>query len=1313
VHDVFERGTLLDTAGRPQPGARALPDGEIVLGTPIPALVPLPTLAMAPMPAQVKLVDNGRRAEVQPEQVVNGKSVYKNPGYPFFVPGVAGHRAPHPPLDFAWEEEAPGQPKRYTAAQAQAEQAQVGKPVLLNGGLPRHLVLDGETVREFHTRWDFTKDFVLYDKEDKKDPSRIAIAGGLVAFELPEEGTAVEQAAMAAHAQRAHASFQPNGDRGNFLHNGLPPTHGAPFADPSVDDDGNAVINTRRYQAAVMQMDVVLNKQGWHYPQQRFIALWEDVKPTVSGARAPQPFFFRANTGESVEYWHTNLVPDYYELDDFQVRTPTDILGQHIHLVKFDVMASDGAGNGFNYEDGTFSPDEVRGRIDAINRKGGLYGFDDKTQFIDRDPQKQRKLQAKPAPAVFGTPPPGQNWTGAQTTIQRWDTDPLLNNEGEDRTLRTVFTHDHFGPSTHQQIGLYGGLLVEPENSTWYDPVTGGLLYDTTKRRDGGPTGWQANIITADPADSYREFALEFQDFQLAYTSNSSATPTTPTAALFNICPTPNNEPSCQLTDLINQLNRGGTVTPAVSNAFAQNGVTLSPNATIVVQTPGSKWQLSNPYYIPAGGQPDCNSPSVRCDRYPIVNNTSTQLVGLQVSISPVVPGWSNPQFAVNPPSDSSNTANGPPYPTLISTGGAVQGTYSLMYRNEPLPLRVNPSPPNQASSLTPEQQQQAVDLSQVFRSIPRRDATLNIQPNPGAPLDQQQPSGFKFPPDLVPTCHPNDPPELRCLPSKQQPTDPYTPLLRAYENDRVQIRTLVGGQLVSHTFQVHGVKWLYEPTSPNSGYRNVQGMGLSEHFEMLFTLPPASTTPTQPFADYVYAPSSGQAGLTNGLWGILRAYQGVVADLQPLPNNPQGMAPPQLKSDCPSGAPVRSYAVVATTAAQALPGGVLVYNSDQSDPLAIVYVRAEDLDAQGKLKPGVPIEPLVLRAAAGECIEITLQNNFDPQCATPNAQQPQCATFTKALAAPAPFTPPSSTGALPTINLNTSLQVGLHPQLVAYDVSQANGINVGLNPPKTVAPGQPNQIFRWYAGSLTLSNTGDVVARPVEFGALNLVPSDPLMQDPKGLVGALIIEPPGATWTEDPTTRAAATVTAKKEDGTSSSFREFVVVMQSDAMEGNLLTFNYKTNVAASTLHLAEPLTPIFPAVAGTPVRFRVVYPGGDGDFVVAVHGHSWQEEPYVRESTEIGSNPLSQWFGGQQLTPYQSLNLVLPSAGGPFQVQGDYLYQVYLNAFASGQWGIFRVSPIVELATVPQPPVAAPARVTPAPATPPVLRSQKRSQR
>ena len=107
VHDVFEAGTELDDAGIPKRGVnRALPDGEITNGTPIPAVVPLPTLAMAPLPADVMLADvnpgDGRRVHVVPDSNnPDGTPVYSNPGFPFFVPGIAGHRTPHPPLDFA------------------------------------------------------------------------------------------------------------------------------------------------------------------------------------------------------------------------------------------------------------------------------------------------------------------------------------------------------------------------------------------------------------------------------------------------------------------------------------------------------------------------------------------------------------------------------------------------------------------------------------------------------------------------------------------------------------------------------------------------------------------------------------------------------------------------------------------------------------------------------------------------------------------------------------------------------------------------------------------------------------------------------------------------------------------------------------------------------------------------------------------------------------------------------------------------------------------------------------------------------------
>src|SRR5581483_6942039 len=95
VHDVFEAGTVLGADGRPAPGSRALPDAEIVAGSPIPAIVPLPTKAMAPVPgAQVQIVQIAGEPGGQVQVTGSG-----NPGYPFFIPGVAGHRPPHPPLD--------------------------------------------------------------------------------------------------------------------------------------------------------------------------------------------------------------------------------------------------------------------------------------------------------------------------------------------------------------------------------------------------------------------------------------------------------------------------------------------------------------------------------------------------------------------------------------------------------------------------------------------------------------------------------------------------------------------------------------------------------------------------------------------------------------------------------------------------------------------------------------------------------------------------------------------------------------------------------------------------------------------------------------------------------------------------------------------------------------------------------------------------------------------------------------------------------------------------------------------------------------
>ena len=575
VHDVFERGTVMDAAGRPADGSRALPDGEITAGTPIPAIVPLPSRPMAPMPldsvsvvattlpgasqasSQIDVNGDGT-ADVEQSWLAgmtnpDGQPVVAgNPGYPFFIAGVAGHRPPTPPLDI---------------------------PDGQDGGLSRH-VITGGTATSFVTPRDFNK--IL-------DTAQITY--------VPEEGTPAEQAAMGFHAQPWHATYMSEGARVDgespgttmktggvgrtikgFETNGLPPAPGAPFADPCRSDgtgqggpdpgragtQGTTAEPNITYKAAAVQLDATFNKAGWHFPQQRIEALWEDAAPTITGDRPPEPLVMRIAAGDCTEFWHGNLVPNVYELDDYQVRTPTDVIGQHIHLVKFDVTSADGSGNGFNYEDGTLSPQEVEERIHAVRegtKAGGqpILGAVDANAALNPVGQEaclpigngDARLQTNelsgmrsvPSPQCplarlhpfFGTKAATKDlaW-GARTTIQRWYADPVLN-DAWDRGHGSVFTHDHFGPSTHQQTGLYATVLIEPENSTWRDPETGDAMIG---RHDGGPTSWRADIITpGNDKTNHREFYLELGDFEHAYTKGGGK--------LTEVCNDPAADGSC------------------------------------------------------------------------------------------------------------------------------------------------------------------------------------------------------------------------------------------------------------------------------------------------------------------------------------------------------------------------------------------------------------------------------------------------------------------------------------------------------------------------------------------------------------------------------------------------------------------------------------------------------------------------------------------------------------------------------------------------------------------------------------------------
>jgi hypothetical protein len=685
----------------------------------------------------------------------------------------------------------------------------------------------------------------------------------------------------------------------------------------------------------------------------------------------------------------------------------------------------------------------------------------------------------------------------------------------------------------------------------------------------------------------------------------------------------------------------------------------------------------------------------------------------------------------------------------------------SVNYRNEPVPFRVrNPGTNTQASGA-------AGDLSKVYKSnITRADPLFNVQP----------------------TFYP-------ALTKGVQPGDPFTPLLRAYENDKVQIRILVGAHEETHQMTINGHKWLHQPGTPqdplavnNSGFRNSQMAGISEHFE--FITGKESIMGNRPFIDYLYQNSASVDGQWNGIWGILRVYNGrggLQTDLMTLPNNIEGAAPlstndtafptdtefptgltdyldltdasvsldtttttntkfmsPDMTTElegasllgglalpktivmslptdfatgktlaagiCPGTAPKRTISVTAVSAS-ALPGGKLIYNSRAgnggalNDPTAIMYFRSSDIDAFGKVKAGVPIEPLVVRARAGECINFNLFNKLP-------SIMPDLDGFN------------TMWNLIHHFNANQvkpSKQVGLHPQLLAYNVVNSDGKNVGFNPNQTVGPGGVAR-YRWYAGDIVI-NGNQRIATPIEFGATNLISSDPIKHSNKGAIGSLIIEPQGSTWIEDAGSRAQATVT--KSDGT--TFREFVLQFQTDinmrfvdgspvpnlggpggaedAEDSAQKAINYRTeplwkrmnyppetdfqttrnfdftNVLTNAQVGGDPQTPVFTAQAGELVRFRILNANGHmRNNVFNLHGHFWQEEPYMNNSKNIGSNPLSEFKGAQYGVGASSHYEVIPvnGAGGARRIPGDYLFRTQAAfQFDGGIWGIFRVAP------------------------------------
>jgi hypothetical protein len=171
---------------------------------------------------------------------------------------------------------------------------------------------------------------------------------------------------------------------------------------------------TKTFNVAAIQLRQVYNpKLNWNNPQSRVYVLQADKAAVLAGLKKPEPFSPLLNVGDCVVYNLTNELPQNFGGTVFDRAQITNEVSIHQHMVLFDVLTSDGAANGWNYDEGADS-----------------FGTDRTITYRD--------------------------FVQADTSTNSF--------------------HDHFFPNVHQDNGLFGGGTIHPPGCTFHDPRTGALV---------------------------------------------------------------------------------------------------------------------------------------------------------------------------------------------------------------------------------------------------------------------------------------------------------------------------------------------------------------------------------------------------------------------------------------------------------------------------------------------------------------------------------------------------------------------------------------------------------------------------------------------------------------------------------------------------------------------------------------------------------------------------------------------------------------------------------------------------------------------
>ena len=268
--------------------------------------------------------------------------------------------------------------------------------------------------------------------------------------------------------------------------------------------------NVREHVIHAINVPIPLNKDaGLIDAAGQLFVLEEEESAVRADDDLKVPLAIRANAGEDC----VDILLKS-ELEDTEENSFFSKVNVHIHLVQFDIQASDGVSAGFAYEQSVrpFTSEGEKVQVEALAGQSAVdvgnsdrfhpgtlvgVGMDQEDTF-----EIKRISEISGNRIVFDEPLAHAHAEGeivsAEFVRYRWYPDVQFG---------TAYFHDHVNALTSWAHGLFGALISEPPGSTYHDPFTGsevrsGTIVDV--RTD--------SFVSPDLTGSFRELVMFIQD---------------------------------------------------------------------------------------------------------------------------------------------------------------------------------------------------------------------------------------------------------------------------------------------------------------------------------------------------------------------------------------------------------------------------------------------------------------------------------------------------------------------------------------------------------------------------------------------------------------------------------------------------------------------------------------------------------------------------------------------------------------------------------------------------------------------------------